>query len=384
MKVLLFSHEFPPMVGGAGSYTYDLAMGLKKNGNEVSILAGKTKDKLGEKKIEIICDRENVKIKRYNWINKSRLWFLFWDKLLIKYLEESEPFDLLIFCNYTSNIIGSKVFMKIKLPYRIIVHGDDVDYFFKQERLKDFLMFRKGQMINYFQRAEAVISVSHYLQEILLENAPFLKNTKVVHNGISLEEFNLNKVRDSKKLFLTRLGFNGNEQIIFCAGRLVKGKGQDSLIKIFSDLSKKKKDIILIIAGDGVDFPRLNKIVKESGLEQEVKFVGALSRRDILTYYAYSDVFVLLSRLNETFGIVFIEAMSMGTPVIGTEIGGIPEVIENGVNGITVNLTNESEIKNLIIKVLTDDKFSDYLVSNGHNCVKERFNNRRMAEETIK
>jgi glycosyltransferase involved in cell wall biosynthesis len=383
MKILLFSHEFPPMVGGAGSYTYDLAIGLAKNGHNVSVLAGKTKDPNGEHKIMEICNQQNIVIDRYDWINKSRFWFIFWDKLVLKYLKNHTEFDLIIFCNYTSNIIGSKIHKKIKIPYRIIIHGDDVDYFFKQERLKDYIMFRKKEMNNYFHNAEAVISVSNYLQKILLKYAPTLTNAKIVHNGIDLDEFNINNVKLSKNAVLKNMGFTGTEKMIFCAGRLVQGKGQDNLIRIFSCIAKKMNDTVLIIAGDGPDLLRLKKITKENFIDDKVRFLGALSRKDIATYYSSSDLFILLSRLNETFGIVFIEAMALGTPVIGSNLGGVPEVIENGVNGITINHLNHTEIENVIIKVLTNNDFSNRLVSNGYKSVKDKFNNLRMAEETI-
>ena len=383
MKILLFSHEFPPMLGGAGSYTFDLAMGLKKNGHSISVLTGKSNNPTGDLEIMKICENSNIGINRIDWINKSRFWFFFGDKIVLKYLKDHSQFDLIIFCNYTSNIIGSKIYKKLKTPYRIVIHGTDIDYFFKQNRLKDYLMFRKKEMVNYFQKAETVISVSNYLQNILLSYLPNLDNTKVVYNGIDLDDFSKKNVKVKKDNLLKELGFKGNEKIIFCAGRLVNGKGQDTLIRVFSSIAKKIQDVVLLIAGNGEDLIRLKKMSHDNSVSDRVVFLGGLSRSETANYYSNSDLFVSLSRLNETFGIVFIEAMALGTPVIGSDIGGIPEVIDNENNGITVNNLNFIEIENAILMILTNKEFSNSLIHNGYKSVELKFNNLRMAKESI-
>ena len=383
MKILLFSHEFPPMVGGAGSYTYDLAMGLSKNGHAVSILAGKSNHVEDDKKIMKICKKKNIEITRIDWINNSRFWFLFGHKKILQHLKVHDRYDLIMFCNYTANIIGSKIYKKIDIPYRVVIHGTDIDYFFKLNRLKDFFMFRRKEMICFFKKAKTVISVSNYLQNILLNYAPYLNNTKVVYNGIDLDEFSKLKVKVKKENLLKHLGFKGSEKIIFCAGRLVNGKGQDTLIRVFSSILRKKHDVLLLIAGDGEDLFRLKKIADENFISDSVVFLGAIPRNETAVYYRNSDIFVSLSRLNETFGMVFIEAMALGVPVVGSNIGGIPEVIDNNKNGITVSNLNFIEIENIILSILNNKQLSNSLIKNGYDSVKLKFNNLRMAEESI-
>mgnify|MGYP006077342125 CR=1 FL=1 len=383
MKILLFSHEFPPMVGGAGSYTFDLAMGLKKKGHSVTVLAGKSNDPKSDLEVMVTCKANNIEISRIDWINTSRFWFLSGDKPILKYLKEHGQFDLMIFCNYTSNIIGSKIYEKLRIPYRIVIHGTDIDYFFGKARLKDFLMFRKTEMVDYFRNAETVISVSNYLQNILLAYLPDLINTKVVYNGIDLDSFSKTKIKVDKFKLLSDLGFTGNEKIIFCAGRLVKGKGQDTLIRVFSSISERIQDAVLLLAGDGKDLTRLKELSCDSVASNRVVFLGSLSRSETANYYSNSDLFVSLSRLNETFGIVFIEAMALGSPVIGSNIGGIPEVINDGNNGITVDNLNLIEIENAIFNILTNTELSNRFIDNGYKSVERKFNNLRMAEESI-
>ena len=371
------------MVGGAGSYTFDLAMGLKKKGHSVTVLAGKSNDPKSDLEVMVTCKANNIEISRIDWINTSRFWFLSGDKPILKYLKEHGQFDLMIFCNYTSNIIGSKIYEKLRIPYRIVIHGTDIDYFFGKARLKDFLMFRKTEMVDYFRNAETVISVSNYLQNILLAYLPDLINTKVVYNGIDLDSFSKTKIKVDKFKLLSDLGFTGNEKIIFCAGRLVKGKGQDTLIRVFSSISERIQDAVLLLAGDGKDLTRLKELSCDSVASNRVVFLGSLSRSETANYYSNSDLFVSLSRLNETFGIVFIEAMALGSPVIGSNIGGIPEVINDGNNGITVDNLNLIEIENAIFNILTNTELSNRFIDNGYKSVERKFNNLRMAEESI-
>jgi len=383
MNILLFSHEFPPMIGGAGTYTYELATGLTNNGHKVNIIAGKVIDSSEELEIKRVLNEKGIQISRYNWRNKSRLWFVFWAKIFNQYIKNNTSFDLIIFANYTANIIGSKVFDKLNIPYRIVLHGGDVDYFFTQPRLKDHIMFSKTKMKNYFFKAQTVISVSNFLQNKLLNYVPKLNNLKIVYHGIDLRKFSHKTIKKTKHELLTELGFNRNKRIIFTASRLVKGKGQDTLIRVFTSINKKMKDVILVIAGYGPDMARLKEIVVKNNIIDKVVFLGGLTREDVQTYYALSDVFVMISRLSETFGIVFIEAMAVGTPVIGSDIGGIPEVINNEINGLTVDPYNEEQIEKKIIKVLTDNEFSQKLITEGYKSVNNSFNYLRMAEETI-
>jgi len=205
----------------------------------------------------------------------------------------------------------------------------------------------------------------------------------VVYNGIDLDEFSKDKVKIKKENLLKNLGFKGSEKFIFCAGRLVNGKGQDTLIRVFSSIVKKNQDVLLLIAGDGEDLFRLKKITNDNSISNSVIFLGALSRNETTKYYSNSDVFVSLSRLNETFGMVFIEAMALGVPVVGSNIGGIPEVINNKKNGITVNNLNFKEIENAILSILNNKQISNSLINNGYKSVKLKFNNLRMAKESI-
>ena len=144
-KVLVFSHEFPPQQGGEGTYAYELAFGLNKLSYEVYVLAGNTFSKnLNSNSIDTDLREKNIRINRYDWIKKNRLWFISWKKILTKYLEENGPFDYVFFANFTSCIIGHKVSGDILPPYSITLHGDDIDYYFtNKKKIKSLILINK-------------------------------------------------------------------------------------------------------------------------------------------------------------------------------------------------------------------------------------------------
>lgn len=113
-------------------------------------------------------------------------------------------------------------------------------------------------------------------------------------------------------------------------------KGSDLLIQAVADLSQEVPEIQLVLAGPGDDLPRLRHIAETAGVRRRVHFLTELSRRELAGCYAAADVFALPST-GEGFGLAFLEAMAFGKPVIGTRMGGIPDVVEHQREGLLVD-----------------------------------------------
>lgn len=115
-------------------------------------------------------------------------------------------------------------------------------------------------------------------------------------------------------------------------------KGADLLIQTVAGLASEFPDIQLVLAGPGDDLPRLRNMVNAADQQRRIHFFPELSRQELAGCYAEADVFALPST-GEGFGLVFLEAMAFGKPVIGTRIGGIPDVVEDGVEGLLIEPT---------------------------------------------
>lgn len=120
------------------------------------------------------------------------------------------------------------------------------------------------------------------------------------------------------------------------AGSLVEGKGFDTLVEAFEAVAKDRPDATLLIMGGGPEEKRLKAQVKERGLSDKIGFFGSYQRQDFARELMKADAFVLATRL-ETFGVVFIEALSFGVPVIATRCGG-PEDFVDASNGLLVDV----------------------------------------------
>ena len=176
--------------------------------------------------------------------------------------------------------------------------------------------------------ADIVLAASKDLKErsISLIGRP---DIVVIPPGLESEE-NINF-----KITKEKYGFKSQDKIILYVGRLIQRKGLIYLIKAIKIVYDAVRNIHLIIIGQGEEEMKLRGIVKRYNLTNRVHFLGAKSHKDVLIYMSLADIFVLPS-IEEAFGIVLLEAMSQGLPIVASNVQGIPYVIKNGVNGFLV------------------------------------------------
>jgi phosphatidylinositol alpha-1,6-mannosyltransferase len=132
--------------------------------------------------------------------------------------------------------------------------------------------------------------------------------------------------------------FPRNGRTILTVGRwdpAERYKGADTLIAALPHVLQAVPDTFLVLVGDGEDRPRLEQLAREHGIADHTRFLYGLTQEELFACYAHCDVFALPSS-GEGFGLVFLEAMAHGKPVIGGAHGGIPDVIEDGMTGLLV------------------------------------------------
>lgn len=152
----------------------------------------------------------------------------------------------------------------------------------------------------------------------------------VVYNGTDLARFSPDiKAENMRK----SLSIKEDDIVVCCVGRIVPAKGLEYLIEAVSLLKKEIKNIKLLLVGGGWLLEKMKKKASECGVDDLTIFTG--KRDDVPEILSCIDVFVMPS-IAEGFGNAIVEAMSMEKPVVGTRIGGIPEIIKDGVNGIIV------------------------------------------------
>jgi glycosyltransferase involved in cell wall biosynthesis len=153
-------------------------------------------------------------------------------------------------------------------------------------------------------------------------------------------------------------------------GRLVPVKGYRYLIEAIGLVKKDTPHIRLVIAGEGSEREALEEQVHAGGLQENVLFLGL--RRDIPEILSCGDLF-LLSSLNEGFGLVLLEAMAMRLPIVATRVGGIPEVVVDGVTGILVAPANPAVMADAVLGMYRNRKWAKALGNAGYRRARSLF-----------
>ncbi len=178
------------------------------------------------------------------------------------------------------------------------------------------------------QRSEVVIAPTEAIKKELMGSAPRMRRIEVIPTGVDISRFHLGI--DGKKVRL-RYGLS-DKKVILHVGRIAWEKNLDLVLKGFEMLSKQRNDVRLMIVGTGPAKEHYEKMVEEMGLKDLVTFTGFLPDDQLPEYYAACDVLTLASKF-ETQGLVGLEAMAMGKPVVGINFRAVAELIEDGVNG---------------------------------------------------
>ena len=251
-------------------------------------------------------------------------------------------------------LIAAKIFRK-KLVVKIT--GDHAwERFNKGESMEEFQSKKYGWQIEFvkkmqahlLKRASKIIAPSQYLKRIIFGWGVPSQKIEVVYNAaVTLPDLTISKEEIQKKI-----GVDGD--IILSVGRLMSWKGFDMLIELMPDLLKENHNFRLLIVGEGPEKENLKTQISNLKLENKIKLTDKVDHSQMYLYFGAADLFVLNTGY-EGLSHVILEAMQSGLPIITTNIGGNPELIENGDNGILVDRNNKEQMKEAILR-LTKNK----------------------------
>ncbi len=222
----------------------------------------------------------------------------------------------------------------------------------------------------------AVVAVSSAVKKALIASGIKDDKIAVVPNSISLARFNPSLI--DREQIRRELGVAGSDLLVGTIGKLHEGKGVYELLDAAVAIAAEGWPIKVIFVGDGPEKEGLEKRAEKRGMRGRAIFTGV--RRDVERLYAAMDVFVLPSTCSEAFGMVIIEAMAMGKPVIGTEVGGIPELISDGRNGLLIPPGNAKALAAAIRKCMADRDLAARIAAGGRLTVESQFSEDALGE----
>ncbi|MGF7118850.1 glycosyltransferase family 4 protein [Methanobacterium oryzae] len=336
MKICMIGH-FPPHLGGISSYTYLLAKELKSRGDEVYILTYPHK-KIG--------DIEDIPVFTAPTLNiKGLRGFLFAISATFKLINIVRKYKIdIIHAHYIMppGLITVFCGMFLGVKTAITIHGSDIFILTRNSLLRSLIRFT-------LKKADYIFVVSDSLKnEVLKLGIDGIENKlSVTYNTVDIKKFN----PDNETNFKEELQIDPKKPVILFVGNLVWQKGVEFLIRAKEFLVE---DAVIVIVGDGPLFQELKGIVEFEGIE-DVIFTGA--RDDVDKIMPVADVVVLPS-ISESFGIVILEAMASGKPVVATNVGGIPEIV-NDETGIIVQPEDPVALAEAIDIVLKDKELQN-------------------------
>ena len=254
-------------------------------------------------------------------------------------------------------------------PFIITYHGDG------QEGIGGFIRNLSVSFYNRFlaekvlSQADVIISPSEYYINESRFLGKYMDKIVVIPNGINVEDFDISY---SKEECRVGLGLPIDENIILFVGSLTPYKGPDVLVKAMPIVVKEVPNTKLVFVGSGRMRDELEELSKKLGVEKHVKFAGFIEESLKPLYYKAADVFCLPSTMStESFGIVNLEAMACGVPIVASKIGGVPDVVKDGENGLLVPPRDSEALADAIIYLLANGNIREKMGKNGRRKVKD-------------
>ncbi len=197
------------------------------------------------------------------------------------------------------------------------------------------------------KRCDAVVAVTHDLRSIALSLSG--RAAEVIPHGLRMRGAHRLRPQEAR----SRLDLPQGARIVLFVGRLIRLKGVEYLIRAMPQVIEACPDARLVLVGEGEERPGLQALTRSLGLDGRITFAGGRAHEDVIGFMRAADVFVLPS-LVESFGIVLVEAMSCGLPIVASNVMGIPSLIEDGVNGVLVPPGDTSALAGAITRLLAD------------------------------
>lgn len=324
-----------------GSFFKEQALELQKAGVKVTVaynevwpltMLGKIHEEKGLK-YNVEDGLKTYRYKNYNYIPKNPLMFKVFNKRMEKlYKEIVKKEGVIDIIHAQSSLWGgisaAYIAEKYNIPLVITEHSSvERGPYVK----KSYIPF----ICDSYKKAQKVITVGNGLKNEI-ESLSGRQDIEVIGNLVDLSKFTIKKRIKNEKFIFFSLAFLEGE------------KGFDTLIKSFAK-KFKDKEAVLYIGGDGSQRSWLEALTVENGVKDQIIFLGALSRDDVSKWMNKCDCFVLPSRY-ETFGVVYIEALASGRPIIGALNGGAEDIINN-LNGYLIPIDDIDILAEKMIEV---------------------------------
>lgn len=384
MKICISSSSFPRFNGDIwGPWILEYATQLVKMGCEVYVLSPRTNG-IGEKPNEII---NKVHIHRFSYWPLRKWQILASPPGMMPNLMHYKiakfqvfPFLLIGWLNLLNIVLRYRidlVFAQWVIPSGfwgvltsfltrkpIFISAQGAEFYVRNPLFRGFIR-------STMQHSDKVLPVSYHMKELAKSFGIIEEKLQVVPNAVNIEVFKRVQPHQTKGKFR-----------VLTIRRLVPEKRVEDLLQAFSEFQKSKKDVSLLIIGDGPERSRLEDLTRSLQIADVVEFHGFVPNAELIRYYNLANVYVL-SSIQEGLSLSLLEAMACELPIISTNIAGNPEVIVHKKNGFLVSPKKPSDIvKGLEFFYNNREKIAEYGKAS-REVVQEKFTSNTVAQSIL-
>lgn len=383
-KKLRIAHmhwAFPPIIGGVETHLVMLLPELAKRGHKISLLTGSAE---GEKPRDNYRGVEITRapIMNLNWLSKRGLVGIEDEvrDVISSFLDETKPHvvhchNMHYFSKAHARILEEEVKKKRNIPLVLTAHNS----------WDDMLFLDLTKNIQW----DHIIAVSFYIKKELMGIGCDSRKLTTIHHGIDINKFK----PTNKKKYSGRLAFLKDKRVIFHPARMGIAKGCDVSVKAMRLVISKFPDAILVLAGtrniidwavsQQKDIAYIVNLIEDLGIEDNM-FIEMFKLDEMVKLYAIAEICLYPSTVGEPFGLTMLESLASGKPMIVTNSGGMPEIIQDGINGYVVPVKDYEAIASRIITLLGDEDLRERIGSTGRKFTELRFTKKTMADNNIK
>ncbi|MGD6803327.1 N-acetyl-alpha-D-glucosaminyl L-malate synthase BshA [Rossellomorea vietnamensis] len=354
-----------PTVGGSGVVATELGKLLAERGHEIHFITSSVPFRLNRMYPNIYYHQ--VEVSQYSVFQHAPYDIALANKMAV--VAKRENLDILhvhYAVPHAVCAILAKQMADTDLKIVTTLHGTDITVLGYDPSLTEAIRFG-------IEQSDHVTAVSHALVDQTYSLITPDKDIETVYNFIDERVYRKVDSDHLKKEY----GLLPEEKVIIHVSNFRGVKRVQDVVQAFSRIAKEIPAKLLLV-GDGPEMTVICQLVRELGLKEKVLFLGKQDSLEEL--YSLSDLMLLLSE-KESFGLVALEAMACGVPCIGTDIGGIPEVIEDGVNGYICPLGAVDSVSEKAVSLLTNEKLYQDLSENALETARSKFHWSKIVDQ---
>jgi glycosyltransferase involved in cell wall biosynthesis len=371
MRVLMVSDDYLPNPGGIAAHVHELSCALAELGHEVDLVVGHARRNAGAAPavpagVRILSHRG------FDWNSRGYLRMAFATSRMLQQAQRAQAYDV---CHWHSLIWESwaVAFGARRMPRVFTNHSSG---FLRRVRSP---LRRHTQLRAILNVAHRVITPSRELLERSVDAGYPRDRLRYVPNGVDVRVFRPGTPDPE----LQRVyGLKPSDRVLVVPRRFDHKNGVDVLLRAIPEVVRVIPQLKLLLVGDGPEREALETLVREQGIGASVVFCGSQPRDRMVRHLQLAEIAVLPSRM-EAVSLAGLEAMAVGLPVVGSHVGGIPEFVRDGENGLLVPVGDPRALAAALIRLLSDEGELRALAARTRPSVESDFSWRAAAEQTL-